>query len=579
LRLACGRLPPKGSRAGNRVCAPSRRGPSRPPEGSRRPAGRRREGEGPAAPSGSVSGQIAILEEEEREEERRSTVQHAAAQRRENVADPGDHGPGGDRRSGVEQLKRGQDPGEELGHEVDELLAVLGRRHQHRAEVAQEEDHDADDQVDEHRQPGRERHADRRQDRDLEEAQHQARQNLEHLAQPHAALQRPGRLAEVVGDLVPDPAGEQPAQDHVEHQHPHQDAQELADDELAAVDRLGEQRDGGLALDLLGHRRAGRQERQQHAEERDRGQSGVLVHLDVFAEREVRHEDRADQQRGGEEGDDEEGRLADRFLGRREGDERIEGRDQGRGTDEGGSVTGSVADAEFFQRRFADGERRRVDVADEAPQVGPDRLDETVDLGPVPLGDHLDLAVGQVADPWRGRDSVRVVAGTVITPLARDLLKRRGIVVRLAGAADVAAAAKGEWAFAVEPGAGWLGALQRSFLEDSGLWRELEASVDAVVEWLSDGEGRGAIFVTTDGATAVWRACRAHGVRAAFANEPAAVHRATGPRGANLSGGDPAGKSIAWIKQLATAFRRAGAPRDLIAAEYEHEHQHERGTA
>jgi ribose 5-phosphate isomerase RpiB len=176
--------------------------------------------------------------------------------------------------------------------------------------------------------------------------------------------------------------------------------------------------------------------------------------------------------------------------------------------------------------------------------------------------------------------SVRIAAGTVITPLARDLLKRRGIVVRLAGAADVAAAARGEWAFAVEPGAGWLDALRRSFLEDAGLWRELESSVDAIVEWLADGEGRGAILVTTDGATAVWRACRAHGVRAAFANEPADVHRATGTLGANLIVVDPAGKSIAWVKQLATAFRRAGAPRDLIAAEYEHEHQHqhERGT-
>ncbi|AMV38034.1 hypothetical protein [Planctomyces sp. SH-PL62] len=160
--------------------------------------------------------------------------------------------------------------------------------------------------------------------------------------------------------------------------------------------------------------------------------------------------------------------------------------------------------------------------------------------------------------------SVRIAAGTVVTPLARDLLKRRGIVVRLAGAAEVAAAPRGEWAFAVEPGAGWLDALQRSFLEDAGLWRELEASVDAAVEWLEGGEGRGVFLVTSDGATAVWRACRAPGVRAAFAAEPADVHRATQTLGANLIVVDPAGKSIAWIKQLATAFRRAGAPRDLI---------------
>ncbi|MDG3004518.1 hypothetical protein [Paludisphaera mucosa] len=169
-----------------------------------------------------------------------------------------------------------------------------------------------------------------------------------------------------------------------------------------------------------------------------------------------------------------------------------------------------------------------------------------------------------------GATSIRVAAGTVVTPLARDLLKRRGVVVRLAGMAEVAATARGEWAFAVEAAAGWLHALQRSFLEDGGLWNELEPSVDAVVAWLGAGEGRGALLVTTDGATAVWRSCRAHGVRAAFASEPADVHRATRSLGANLIVVDPAGKSIAWIKQLATAFRRAGAPRDVMGLELAH---------
>jgi hypothetical protein len=161
--------------------------------------------------------------------------------------------------------------------------------------------------------------------------------------------------------------------------------------------------------------------------------------------------------------------------------------------------------------------------------------------------------------------SIRIAAGTVVTPLARDLLKKKGVVVRVAGLAEVAATARGEWAFAVEPGPGWLEALKRSLLEDSGAWRELDPDVDAAIAWLGGGEGRGAILVTADGATAVWRACRAPGVRAAFASEPADVHRATGSLGANLIVVDPAGKSIAWIKQLATAFRRAGAPRDPFA--------------
>ncbi|WP_337173391.1 hypothetical protein [Paludisphaera sp.] len=161
--------------------------------------------------------------------------------------------------------------------------------------------------------------------------------------------------------------------------------------------------------------------------------------------------------------------------------------------------------------------------------------------------------------------TIRVAAGTVITPLARDLLKKRGVTIHLAGVAEVAAAARGEWAFAIEPGPGWLAALRRSLLEDAGGWSELEPDVDAAVAWLGAGEGRGAVLVTADGPTAVWRACQSQGVRAAFAGEPADVHRATGSLGANLIVVDPSGKSIAWIKQLATAFRRAGAPRDPFA--------------
>ena len=103
---------------------------------------------------------------------------------------PGDHRPGRDRRAGVEELERGQDPREQPGHEADQLVDVLPRRRldQHRAEVAQEEDRDADDQVDQHRQPGRDRHADARQHGHLEEPQRQARQHLPDLVPPLGRL-------------------------------------------------------------------------------------------------------------------------------------------------------------------------------------------------------------------------------------------------------------------------------------------------------------------------------------------------------------------------------------------------------
>ena len=59
------------------------------------------------------SGQVAVLEQEEREQQRRSTVQHAIAECRQDVPDPGDHRAGRDRRAGVEELERGERPGEQ----------------------------------------------------------------------------------------------------------------------------------------------------------------------------------------------------------------------------------------------------------------------------------------------------------------------------------------------------------------------------------------------------------------------------------------------------------------------------------
>lgn len=159
-----------------------------------------------------------------------------------------------------------------------------------------------------------------------------------------------------------------------------------------------------------------------------------------------------------------------------------------------------------------------------------------------------------------GSRIVRIAPGTVVTPLARDLMKRRGVTIQLAGIAEFGATAVGEWAFAIDSDLGSLHALRRSLLEDAGRWAELEPSVDDVTHWIQAAEGRGVLLVTTDGALAVWRACQAPGVRAAVAAEPTDVDRASRSMGANLIVVEPDGKSPSWIKQLATAFRRAGAP-------------------
>lgn len=160
-----------------------------------------------------------------------------------------------------------------------------------------------------------------------------------------------------------------------------------------------------------------------------------------------------------------------------------------------------------------------------------------------------------------GTREVRVAPRTVVTPLARDLLKQRGIAIRhAAGGASSRVVHAGEWAFANEGAAesGLVAALRRSLLDES--WIELEAPPGAAARWVAESPHRGALVVTDEASIAVWRACQVAGVRAATADDPDAVARAVRRLGVNLLVVEPPGKSISWIRQLGTTFRRAGAP-------------------
>jgi hypothetical protein len=102
--------------------------------------------------------------------------------------------------------------------------------------------------------------------------------------------------------------------------------------------------------------------------------------------------------------------------------------------------------------------------------------------------------------------------------------------------------------------------VRRSLLEGTDAWHELSESLEEVVRWVLEGEGRGAIVLTSEASTAVYRACRKRGVRASAAADPDAVARAVRALGVNVVVIEPAGKSIALIKQMASTFRRASGP-------------------
>jgi hypothetical protein len=150
---------------------------------------------------------------------------------------------------------------------------------------------------------------------------------------------------------------------------------------------------------------------------------------------------------------------------------------------------------------------------------------------------------------------IKVNSGTVVTPLARDLLKRRGIGLQYASG-SVGSRGIGEWAFAIDGRTnGKAEALRTALLH---AWAEVAPEVAS--HWVAENPQRGALFLTPEASLATWRANHVDGVRAATAWDVDAAARAVRVLGVNLLVIEPAGLSIASVKALADTFRRAGAP-------------------
>ncbi|MDR3632670.1 MAG: hypothetical protein P4L84_02475 [Isosphaeraceae bacterium] len=156
---------------------------------------------------------------------------------------------------------------------------------------------------------------------------------------------------------------------------------------------------------------------------------------------------------------------------------------------------------------------------------------------------------------------LRLAPGTVVTPLARGELRRRGVAVRWVSRSEVEAVhSRGEWGFAIEGEGGVLTALRRTWLDDREPWCEL-AALTSAARWVAESTERGAIVVTDEAAVAVWRANQLAGVRAATAESSSGVARAVRGLGLNVLAIEPTGKPLPLVRQLAATFRSAGAPR------------------
>lgn len=143
---------------------------------------------------------------------------------------------------------------------------------------------------------------------------------------------------------------------------------------------------------------------------------------------------------------------------------------------------------------------------------------------------------------------------TVITPLASEELKRRRIDVRMGTSCN---RPPGEFGFAIDVESGVTASLRRELLAHTPTWVELP---DGPVEWVSGTTLRGALWIVGEASVATWTANQTKHVRAATIVDVEAVARAARALGVNLLVIEAAGRSISELKQLAAAFRAAGAP-------------------
>jgi hypothetical protein len=156
-----------------------------------------------------------------------------------------------------------------------------------------------------------------------------------------------------------------------------------------------------------------------------------------------------------------------------------------------------------------------------------------------------------------GTQAVRLAASAVVTPLARDILKKRGITVVLTP--DASEATRGAWGFCLESSDGVGLALRRSLLARGEVWHEIPDSI-AAFEWVRNAHDRGVVVVTRHAALRVWQACQVAGVRAGQACDAMALGRAIDDLAPNVLVLDGGSLSLWEVLQLCHTFRWLGIP-------------------
>lgn len=180
----------------------------------------------------------------------------------------------------------------------------------------------------------------------------------------------------------------------------------------------------------------------------------------------------------------------------------------------------------------------------------------------LPASEHFAgplLALRHVESLPSGVREVRIDPSTVLTPLARDQLRRLGIAVRIVSRSELArAGVAGEWGLAIESALPLAEGLRRSLLSDRDPWADLGDDPHEAAAWVAVGPHRAAVIVAAEPALVAWSCSQTPGVRAAALTDPDALLRAARSLAPNCLVIDPAGQSIFAIRHLCATFRRIG---------------------
>jgi len=169
------------------------------------------------------------------------------------------------------------------------------------------------------------------------------------------------------------------------------------------------------------------------------------------------------------------------------------------------------------------------------------------------------LSARQVEQLGMDVERLAIPPETVVTPMAKEALKDRGIQVHVSVDHRCGPDA-GEWALAIEPGWTLADSLKRGLRRDGPPWIELEGDVESVAAWTAEGPHRNATLITSEASVACWRAHRIPGCRAAAIQDAERLRRAHESLGLNLAVIEHMNQSLYEIQNLLRVYRRLGPP-------------------